>query len=128
MSLFWLLEYFFVRKMVYWIGFLGGFFSGFFGAGGGILMLPALIYIVKMDETKARGTALVTIFAAVLVAAAIYSKNCYLNWKIAVPVAIGGAIGGFLGAKFVLKIPKQILNLFFDFFLIYTAFKLFFAS
>ena len=114
--------------MVYLIGVLGGFFSGFFGAGGGLIILPALIHFVKMEETKARGTTIVTVFVAVLVSTIIYSKNHFLYWSIAVPLAIGGTIGGWMGAKLVLKISNQILNRVFDFFLIYTAVKLFFAS
>ncbi len=114
--------------MVYIIGVMGGFLSGFFGTGGGLLILPALIHIIKMEETKARGTTLVTVFVAVLVASIIYSNNHYFNWKIAVPLVLGGIIGGLLGAKLVLKISKQVLTLLFDFFLIYTAFKMFFIS
>ena len=47
--------------MVYAIGILGGFVSGFFGSGGGLIILPALIRILKIDELKARGTTLITI-------------------------------------------------------------------
>ncbi len=110
--------------MVYTIGILGGFVSGFFGAGGGLIILPALIRIVKMDEYKARGTTLASILIAILVSAIFYSRYNYFDWGMSIKVAIGGIIGGFLGAKLVKKIPKIWVSIIFDIFLIYVSIKM----
>ena len=117
-----------VVKMVYFIGIIGGFLSGFFGGGGGLLLLPSLRYFMKMDEMKARGTTLVTVFVAILISTIIYGCNQNIDFSIAIWIALGGAVGGFMGAKLAFKISPQWLRLLFDFFLIYTAFKLFFIS
>ena len=107
--------------MVYAVGILGGFVSGFFGAGGGLIILPALIRILKVDELKARGTTLATILIAILVSSIFYTKYNYFDLELSIKVAIGGIIGGILGAKLVKKIPKFWLSIIFDIFLIWAA-------
>lgn len=107
--------------MVYIIGILGGFVSGFFGAGGGLIILPALVRILNIDEYKARGTTLTTILIAILISSIFYTKYNYFDLSLSIKVAIGGIIGGFLGAKLVSKIPKFYLSLVFDIFLIWAS-------
>lgn len=112
--------------MVYVIGILGGFVSGFFGAGGGLIVLPALIRILKIDEYKARGTTLASILIAILVSAIFYTKYNYFDFGLSIKVAIGGVIGGFLGARLVKKIPKFWLSMIFDIFLIWASWSMIF--
>lgn len=112
--------------MVYAIGILGGFVSGFFGAGGGLIILPALIRILKIDEYKARGTTLATILIAILISAIFYTKYNYFNLELSIKVAIGGIIGGILGAKLVKKISKFWLSIIFDIFLIWASINMIF--
>ena len=107
--------------MVYVIGILGGFVSGFFGNGGGLIILPALTKILRIDEYKARGTTLATILVAILVSSIFYMKYNYFDISLSLKVAIGGIIGGFLGAKLVDKISKFWLSIVFDIFLIWAA-------
>ena len=109
--------------MTYWIGLLGGFISGFFGTGGGLLIHPALTRWLKLDEYKARGTTLITVFPAVLVASIFYASNRYVDFSQAIKVMIGGGIGGFLGAKWMKKIPSFYLAISFDIFLIIVSIK-----
>ena len=94
-----------------------GFISGFFGAGGGLLIHPALTRILKLDEYKARGTTLITVFPAILVASIFYATYNYFDWNNIVKVVIGGTIGGYVGAKLMRKIPKFYLEIIFDIFL-----------
>ena len=112
--------------MVYAIGLIGGFVSGFFGAGGGLIMLPALVRIAKVDVIKARGTTLASILIAVLIASIYYSKMNYIQISMSIQVALGGIIGGMIGAKVVEKIPKNILSIVFDLFLLYAALRMVF--
>lgn len=112
--------------MVYVIGILGGFVSGFFGAGGGLIVLPALIRILKIDEYKARGTTLASILIAILVSAIFYTKYNYFDFGLSIKVAIGGVIGGFLGARLVKKIPQFWLSMIFDIFLIWASLSMIF--
>ena len=109
--------------MTYILGVLGGFISGFFGAGGGLLIHPALTRILKLNEYKARGTTLITVFPAILTASIFYANYNYFEWDKTLKVALGGCVGGFLGAKIMKRIPKFYLALIFDFFLIGISIK-----
>lgn len=110
--------------MVYVIGLFGGFVSGFFGAGGGLILLPAMVNILKVDEYKARGTTLASIFIATLIASIFYMKNNYFDMSLSIKLAIGGVVGGFLGAKITNKIPKNILTIVFNIFLLYVSIRM----
>ena len=110
--------------MVYAIGLVAGFVSGFFATGGGLLIHPALTSILKMDEYKARGTTLITVFPAVLVASVFYANYNYYDLDKLILVVIGGSVGGLIGAKYMKKIPKFWLALTFDVFLIITSIKM----
>lgn len=108
----------------YAIGILGGFVSGFFGTGGGLIILPALVHILKMDEYQARGTTLASILVGTLIASIFYAGYDYFDISLSIKVAIGGALGGYFGAKIMRKIPQNILSIFFDIFLIYVSIKM----
>ena len=116
------------EKMVYVIGIFSGFLSGFFGAGGGLLLLPALIRILKMDEIKARGTTLASILVAVLTSSMIYTRTQTVDFKVICPIALGGVMGAIIGAKLVNKLPKTLLSFLFDLFLLYTSWKMIFSG
>ncbi|MBQ8299653.1 MAG: sulfite exporter TauE/SafE family protein [Clostridia bacterium] len=116
------------ETMVYVIGLIGGFVSGFFGAGGGLILLPAMVNILKVDEYKARGTTLASIFVATLIASIFYAQNNYFDMSLSLKLAIGGIVGGFLGAKITNKIPKDILAIAFNIFLLYVSIRMIFAK
>lgn len=110
--------------MVYLIGILAGLVSGFFGTGGGLFIHPALTRILKVDEYKARGTTLITVFPAVLTASIFYANYHYFDLDKTIKVVIGGSIGGFIGATLMKKIPKFWLAITFDIFLIIASIKM----
>lgn len=110
--------------MTYLIGIAGGFISGFFGAGGGLILLPALVNFLKVDEYKARGTTIASILVAILVASIFYSKNNFFDFGLSVKIAIGGVVGGYIGAKIMKKIPPKYLAIIFDVFLICVSAKM----
>ena len=104
--------------MAYLIGGIGGLLGGLFGSGSGLIILPAMIKFLKIDEYTARGTTLTVVLCIVLSSAFFYYKNNYFDWKLGIYTAIGGIIGGILGAKFLKKIPKFWLFLMFGLFVI----------
>mgnify|MGYP001855956493 FL=1 len=77
-------------------GFLAGIISGLFSTGGGMILVPAFIYFLKLDNTKARGTSVFCILPMVITSGIFYYKENYIEWKIAILCAIGGAIGGYI--------------------------------
>lgn len=106
------------------IGLVAGFISGFFSTGGGMILVPAFVYILNMKAQKARGTSIFCILPMVLTSSVFYYKENYINWDIAILCAIGGAIGGYIGAKLLKKLPEKVLKIAFTVFLLYVSFKM----
>lgn len=92
---------------------LTGFLSGYFGIGGGFLIVPSLIYSTGMSIIQAIGTSLFSVGTFGLVTALRYAINGELNIYIAIFYIIGGIFGGWAGAKLATNLPKQFLNKFF---------------
>lgn len=113
-----------IKKVL--IGFFAGIICGFFSTGGGMILVPAFIHILKMDSKKSRGTSIFCILPMVITSSVFYYKNNYINWKLGIICALGGTIGGFIGAKLLKKIPEKILEIVFTAFLLYISYKMIF--
>lgn len=111
-----------IKKIM--IGLIAGLVSGLFATGGGMIVVPALVYLLKLEEGKARATSLFVILPMVIASGIFYYRNDYINWKIGILCAIGGMIGGFLGSKYLKKIPDIYLKISFTIFLIYVSIRM----
>lgn len=76
-----------------------GAFSGFFGIGGGFLIVPGLIASTGMPMINAVGSSLVAVTAFGLTTAANYALSGLVDWLLAFAFIAGGLIGGFAGAR-----------------------------
>lgn len=74
------------------IGLIAGITCGFFASGGGLILVPAFIYILKIEDKLARGTAVSCILPMVVTSSIFYYKDNYINWEIGIQTAIGGII------------------------------------
>ena len=108
------------------IGFIAGMISGFFSTGGGLILVPAFLYLLEIDSQKARGTSVFCILPMVLTSSIFYYKQNYINWEIGIYCAIGGIAGGIIGAKLLKKIPTKYVRMLFTVFLLYVSFKMLF--
>lgn len=108
-----------IEKII--IGLFAGFISGLFSTGGGLVLVPAFTYILKIDTVEARATSIMCILPMVLITSFFYAKNKYINWKLGLLCAIGGIIGSYIGSKTLSKIPVSILKIAFTIFLIYVG-------
>ena len=106
------------------IGILAGIVSGLFSTGGGMILVPAFIYILNLEDSKSRGTSVFCILPMVLASSFFYYRENYIDWKIAFLCALGGSVGGYIGAKLLKKLPKEVLKIGFTIFLIYVSFKM----
>ena len=113
--------------MAYLIGGIGGLLGGLFGSGSGLIILPATIKFLKLDEYSARGTTMTTVLFIVISSAFFYYKNNYFDFKLGLYTAIGGVLGGILGAKLMKNIQKFWLSLMFDIFIIIIAIMMIFS-
>lgn len=116
--------------MIIIIGTAAGMLSGLVGVGGGIIMVPAMVYFLKYSQHQAQGTSLgVLTFPVVLVAFLTYYTECKkrntpIDMKIIAILGIGFIIGSFLGSKMALKINEALMKKIFSIILFYTAFKM----
>ena len=109
------------------IGLVAGIISGLFAAGGGMIVVPALIHIFKLEDAKARATSVFAILPMVVVSGLFYYKNDYIDWNLGIKCAIGGIIGGIIGAKLLKKMSSKTLRILFVIFLTYTSIKMIMA-
>ena len=105
------------------IGLTAGIISGLFSTGGGMILVPAFIYFLKIDQRKARATSILCILIMVVTTSIFYFKNNFLNFEIGVTCAIGGIIGGYIGTKLLNKLPENVLRITFIIFMLYIGFK-----
>lgn len=112
------------------IGLSAGVLSGLVGVGGGIIMVPALIFFMNYTQHQAQGTSLAVLTLPVVILASIYYyTQCQklgtpIDLKIVVLLAGGFIIGGFFGSKLALAINQEMLKKIFAIVLFYTAFKM----
>lgn len=109
------------------IGLTAGVISGLFAAGGGMIVVPALIHIFKIEDAKARATSVFAILPMVITSGIFYYKSNYIDWNLGIKCAIGGIIGGIIGAKLLKSLSTKTLRIFFIIFLIYTSAKMIMA-
>jgi len=111
------------------IGLVAGVFSGLIGIGGAIIIIPALVFILGMDQYQAQGTSLAVMLPPIgLLAAWSYYKEGALNLKYALIIAAAFLVGGFIGSKFALSIPEALLRKIFAVILLAIALKMFFSK
>ena len=111
------------------IGLMAGVFSGIFGVGGAVIMIPALVYFLSMDQHTAQGTSLAVMLPPIgLLAAYNYYKAGQVNIWYAVIIAAAFMIGGYLGSTIAINLPENLMKKIFGVFLLLTALKLIFSK
>lgn len=108
----------------FFVGFLAGIVSGFFGAGGGMILVPFLTLILEKEEVEARATTILCIFFMVLTSSIFYFKQDSIDWMVSLKASVGGIVGGVIGSKLLIKLDKNILQIIFIIFLIYSGIKM----
>lgn len=93
------------------LGLFAGIISGLIGIGGGIIIVPALVYLFGLTQHEAQGTTLALLVPPIgLLAAWTYYKRGYVNLTIAIFACLGFFIGGLVGAKLAVALPNEILR------------------
>jgi uncharacterized membrane protein YfcA len=97
--------------MILLVGLVVGAFSGVVGIGGGILFVPALIWLLGMDQLKAQGTSLGALLAPVgFFAFYEYYRRGNADLRVALLLAAGFLVGGYFGAVGAQHIPDLWLR------------------
>ncbi|MDG7037222.1 MAG: sulfite exporter TauE/SafE family protein, partial [Nitrososphaerota archaeon] len=110
------------------MGLLVGFASGFFGIGGGFLIVPGLIYAGALNIIQAVGTSLVSVGVFGVVTAIRYSLNGDVNLIISALYIVGGIFGGWIGTYYASKVSKRLLTKIFAVIIILVAIYMLFMN
>jgi hypothetical protein len=89
------------------LGFLAGLLSGFFGIGGGFLIVPGIMLATDMPILSAIGSSLFSVAAFGLTTAASYASSGLIDWPVAGKFVLGGAIGSMLGIPLAMRIGAK---------------------
>ena len=104
------------------IGVVAGIASGFVGIGGGLIIVPALIYFTGLDQHVAQGTSLAMMLPPIGILAALnYHSEQSVEWTYSACLAITFVIGAWLGSKWSLKLSPTLVRLVFAAFMFYAA-------
>ncbi len=108
------------------IGLAAGILSGFFGVGGGVLIVPALVLVLAQPQHTAIGTSLAALLPPVgLLGAIEYYRHGKVNIPYAMLIGAGLLVGGYFGALIASNIPGLALRRAFAIFLALIAIRLF---
>ena len=111
------------------LGLLAGVLSGLIGIGGGIEIIPALVFLAKFSQHMAQGTTLALMVPPIgLLAAWMYYKGGHVDLKVAGLICLGFFLGGFFGAKFAEAIPEITLKRIFGVAMLLVSIRMIFAK
>lgn len=111
------------------IGLMAGFFSGTFGVGGAIIVIPALIFFLGLSQHQAQGTSLAFMIPPVTLLATInYWKNGYVNWKYALVLSLMFFVGSYFGSMLSVGMNEKILRKMFGGLMLLVALKIIFSK
>jgi uncharacterized protein len=109
------------------LGVIAGLLAGIVGVGGGIIIVPALVYLFQFSQKSAQGTTLALLIPPIgFFAAWAYYKAGQVNIKAAAFIIVGFIVGSYLGAKFATQLPDKQLTKAFGAFLIIVGIKMLF--
>ena len=107
-------------------GLVGGFLSGAFGVGGGIIMVPMLIWFTGLDQRRAAATSLAAIVPSAIVGSISYAVHGEVDWIAGLLVAAGGIAGSFLGTHLLRRLSLGWLRWMFIALLLLIAVRMLF--
>lgn len=95
----------------FFLGLSAGILSGIVGIGGGVLIVPALVFLFGFSQQQAQGTTLALLVPPIgILAAWTYYQHGFVNIKVAAFIALGFILGSLFGARFAVGISNTMLE------------------
>lgn len=111
------------------IGIFAGMMSGFIGIGGGVVIVPALVYLMGMPQHTAQGTSLLLMLPPIGILAVInYYKAGHINWLFGIVIAVGFIAGAYFGSKISLKLNANLVKFIFGVFMLYVSVRMIYSG
>lgn len=115
--------------MIVLVGIAAGVMGGLVGVGGGIIIVPALVYLLGFSQKTAQGTSLGLIMLPVGILGVLqYYKQGHVDFRVVGLLAIGFLIGSYFGSKVALRLPQDTVKKIFAVFMIIMAVKMLFLD
>ncbi len=107
------------------VGIAAGMLSGLVGVGGGIIIVPALVYFLGFSQQTAQGTSLFLLLLPTgILAVTNYYKAGYVDWKVALIISSTFVLGGYLGSKLAISIDQNLVKKIFAVFVILVGLRM----
>ena len=106
------------------IGLTAGLLAGLLGIGGGVVMVPAMVLIMGMDQHVAQGTSLLVIIPAAAFGSFTHHRHGRLALRDAAALAVGGVLGAVLGSVTALSLDEELLQRLFAVLILLVAARL----
>ncbi len=111
------------------IGIVTGLMAGMLGIGGAVIMIPALVFLMGLNQQTAQGTSLAVMLPPIgIIAAYNYYKAGQVNLTFALILAVAFLIGSYFGSKLALSLPQPVLKKIFGVLLLLVAAKMLFSK
>ncbi|MEX1188702.1 MAG: sulfite exporter TauE/SafE family protein [Bacteroidia bacterium] len=111
------------------IGLFAGFASGMIGIGGGVVIVPALVYFLALSQHEAQGVSIGMLLMPVgFLAAYNYYKSGNFHFNYSLTIGITFVIGAFLGSKLSLNIDEVLMKRIFGVIMLILAIKMIFSK
>ncbi len=110
-------------------GIAAGILGGLVGVGGGIIIVPSLVYFLSFSQKSAQGTSLGLLLLPVGILGVLqYYKEGHVDFKIVAIIAIGFLAGSYFGSKIALSLPQETVKKIFAILLLVIGFKMLFID
>lgn len=107
------------------IGLSAGMLSGLVGVGGGIIVVPALVFALGFTQQEAQGTSLGLLLLPIGIFAVInYYKQGFIDIRVVMIMSVAFIVGAYLGSKFALSLPEKTVKNIFAIILFWAAIKM----
>lgn len=111
------------------IGSSAGILAGFFGIGGGVIIIPCLVYLLDYSQHRATGTSIAVLLPPIGIAAFIeYYRHNNVDIRAALIIAAAALIGGWVGSIFANRLSAPVLRLAFGIFILVLGISLIFSA
>ena len=111
------------------VGLFAGALSGFVGVGGGIIIVPAMIYFMNMNQMQAQGVSLALLMLPVGVLGVMnYYKAGHIQFNYVFIMAVGFVLGNYFGSKYAMRVPEHKIKFVFALLMLYVAVQMLWKS
>lgn len=109
------------------VGLIAGLFAGVLGIGGGLIIVPALLYVFRMPMLEATGTSLAALVPPVgLLGAIEYYRTGHINILYAGLIALGLFVGTYISARYAIHLPAAVIHRLYGAFLLIIGTRMLF--